>query len=175
MKLLLFFLLIINASYGQLTATIPINLTMPSIAILDIEPIPTAFTLNLTAPTEAGNPAVSTVNNSKWINFTSAVPLGTTRRITVQYFGILPSGLNIRLNTSAYSGSGAGPRGNAVSLITLSAVSQTVINNIGGAFTGNGSSNGYNLSYSLTISNYSLLRFQSSPSPITITYTMIDN
>lgn len=151
-----------------------VSLTLPSIALLDIAPNNTAFNLNMVAPTEAGNIiVVSNTNNSKWINFTSAVATGITRRITAQVSGSLPNGVNLKLITSNYAGSGAGILGISLGTIYLTNTAQTVVNNIGGAFTGDGSNNGYNLNYSIEIANYDLLRSQTTT--FTIIYTILDN
>jgi len=169
----LIFFLIINETFGQ-TSSVGVSFSLPSVALLDIEPNTNSINLSLTAPTEAGSMVTNTAsNNTKWINFSSAVTAGQTRRVSAQISGVMPNGLNLVLNTSTYSGSGAGTLGNRVSPITLTASSQTIINGIGGAFTGNGASNGYNLTFTLSISNYGQLRSQSST--VSIIYTLIDN
>lgn len=169
----LIFLLILNDSIGQ-TSSVGVSFSLPSVALLDIEPNTNSINLSLTAPTEAGSMVSNTAsNNTKWINFSSAVTPGQTRRVSAQISGVMPNGLNLVLNTSTYSGSGAGTLGNRVSPVTLTASSQTIINGIGGAYTGNGASNGYNLTFTLSISNYSQLRSQSST--VSIIYTLIDN
>lgn len=169
----LIFLLILNDSFGQ-ASSVGVSFSLPSIALLDIEPNTNSINLSLTAPTEAGSMVTNTAsNNTKWINFSSAVTPGQTRRVSAQISGVMPNGLNLVLNSSTYSGSGAGALGNRVSPITLTASSQTIINGIGGAYTGNGPSNGYNLTFTLSINNYSQLRSQSSA--VSIIYTLMDN
>lgn len=169
----LIFFLILNETFGQ-TSSVGVSFSLPSVALLDVEPNANSINLSLTAPTEAGSMVTNTAsNNTKWINFSSAVTPGQTRRISAQISGVMPNGLNLVLNTSTYSGAGAGTLGSRVSPITLTASSQTIINGIGGAYTGNGASNGYNLTFTLSISNYSQLRSQSST--VSIIYTLIDN
>lgn len=175
MRFLFLFFLVLNQALGQ-TSSIGVSLSLPSVALLDIEPNRNSFNLNLTAPTESGNSLANTASdNTKWINFSSSVTSGQTRRISAQISGTMPYGLSLVLNTSTYSGGGAGTLGSRVSPVTLTAAAQTIINNIGGAYTGNGGSNGYNLAFSLSlpIGNYSLLRSQASI--VTVIYTMIDN
>jgi hypothetical protein len=152
-----------------------VAITLPVIALMDIVPKTTAFTLSLTAPTEAGNTVTNTAtNSSRWINFTSAVAPNVTRKIAAQISGTVPNGITIRLVTSNFTGvNGGGAVGSSTGTITLSNTSQTIINNIGGGFTGNGTSRGYNLTYSLQINDYSLLKAQSNT--LTIIYTMSDN
>ena len=115
----------------------------------------------------------TTTDNTKWLNFTSAVAMGTSRKIMVQLVGSLPNGINLKLVTANYTGTGKGALGNAVSTIYLSIAPQAVVNAIGGAFTGNGAGNGYNLSYFLDIAHYSLLRNQTTS--VSILYTLMDN
>ncbi len=174
MRLLsLFFFLGLSNCLAQNTGSLGVSISLPSVVLLDIEPTNTGLTFNVTAPTEAGVQATTSTNNTKWLNFTSAVAPGVTRSIRVQMTGTLPTGVSLNLVTSAYSGSGAGTLGTPVSSLVLNTTSQAVVNGIGGAFTGNGSSNGYNLTYSMTIANYALLRAQSST--VSIIYTFVDN
>ena len=170
--LVIFFISLAFTALAQTSVNIAI--TVPSYALLDIAPNNTAFNLNLIAPTEAGNLAtISASNATKWINFTSAVGVGITRRITAQVSGTLPTGLNLKLVVSNYAGSGAGTLGTSAGTLILSGTAQTAINNIGGAFTGDGINNGYNLNYSLEIANFGLLKSQSNI--FSIIYTLIDN
>jgi hypothetical protein len=174
MRLLFFLLFISTTVYGQPTASIGVRITLPSIALLDIAPNNSGINLNITSPTEGGNGVTATAkDNSKWLNFTSAVTAGASRQVSVQLLGSLPNGINLKLTTASYFGSGAGVLGRNVTPIYLTTSQQTVINNIGGAYTGNGTGNGYNLTYSIEISNYSLLRVQTNT--LSIVYTLTDN
>jgi hypothetical protein len=170
-----FIIIFINLGFTAFTqTTASISITVPSYALLDIAPNNTAFNLNLVAPTEAGNiSTINPANSTKWINFTSAVAPGITRRITAQVSGALPNGLNLKLIVANYAGAGAGTTGTSSGTIFLSGTAQTVINGIGGAFTGDGINNGYNLKYSVEIVDYSLLKAQSNT--FSIIYTLIDN
>jgi len=169
---ILFFLGLSNC-LAQNTGSAGVSISPPSVAIVNIAPNNTGLTFNVTAPTGAGVEATTSTNNTKWLNFTSAVAPGVTRSIRVQIIGTLPTGVSLNLATSTYLGSGAGTLGIPVSSLVLSTTSQAVVNGIGGAFTGDGTNNGYNLTYSLTIANYALLRSQSST--ISIIYTIVDN
>ena len=154
--------------------SVNISTTVPSIALMDIAPNNTAFNLNIVAPTEAGSiVTINPTNSTKWINFSSAVVTGTTRKITAQLSGTLPVGLNLKLIVSNFAGIGSGTTGTSSGTLFLSGTAQIIINSIGGAFTGDGSGNGYNLNYSLEIADYSLLKSQTST--FSIIYTMSDN
>lgn len=170
-----FVVIFINLAFSANAQTsVNVSVTLPSIALLDIAPNNTAFSLNLVVPTQAGNNVtINPTNSTKWINFSSAVVTGITRKITAQLSGTLPTGINLKLVISNYAGAGAGTLGTSSGTITLSGTAQIVINNIGGAYTGDGSSNGYNLNYSLEIANFTLLR--SNSTTFSIIYTMSDN
>ena len=154
--------------------SVSISTAVPSIALMDIAPDNSAFNLNVIAPTDAGSIAtINPTNSTKWVNFSSAVATGITRKITAQLSGTLPVGLNLKLVVSNYAGIGAGTLGTSSGTLILSGTAQLVINGIGGAFTGNNSGNGYNLNYSLEITDYALLKSQTST--FSIIYTMSDN
>ena len=154
--------------------SVNVSITVPNIALMDIAPNNTAFSLNLVAPTEAGNAvSISPTNSTKWVNFSSAVVTGITRKITAQLSGTLPQGLNLKLVVSNYAGSGAGALGTSAGTLVLSSTAQIIINNIGGAFTADGASNGYNLNYSLEIADFALLVGQTKT--FSVIYTLSDN
>lgn len=126
------------------------------------------------SPTEAGLPVTAPASNStKWLNLTSAVTSGATRRVSAQVVsGSIPNGVRLKLETAAFAGIGSGTFGSVTSPLYLSTTAQTIINGIGGAFTGNGN-NGYNLKYTLEIQTYS--QIQKANASFSILYTLIDN
>ncbi|PCI32105.1 MAG: hypothetical protein COB60_10100 [Flavobacteriaceae bacterium] len=149
---------------------------LQEIALLGLEPRNTNVVLGLAAPSNSGDKAaVVMANNSKWLNFTSAVRQGTSgRNISVKIEdGNIPKGLVLKLKTTAYQGGGKGDLGSNVQEITLGYHSQVIVKNIGGAFTGNGSGNGYKLTYFLEIQNYDALDVKSSET-ITVSLTLSD-
>lgn len=166
---------VIQAAWCQTTANISVNFTLPSIALLDLNSN-SAITMTFQSPTEAGAPIVAPAsNNTKWLNFTSAVAPGVTRRITAQVVsGSVPNGVRLKLETASYSGSGGGGSalGSVTSPVYLTTSTTTIINSIGGAYTGNGN-NGYNLTYTLEIQTYSQLKKTSAS--FSVIYTLIDN
>ncbi|MGH1519584.1 hypothetical protein [Chryseobacterium sp. JK1] len=159
--------------YAQ-TASIPVTMTLPIVTLMDIEPAG-SISLNFIAPTEAGNALTTpTSNTSKWINYTSAIATGgLTRRITAATNNTNIPGVSIRLQAGAATGSGGGTMGTSSGIVTLSPSPITIISGIGGAFTGNGTSNGHQLTISLLISNYALLSAQTNTS-ISIVYTITE-
>jgi hypothetical protein len=172
--LLIAFCLCQRVAFCQTITNSNVGVNLPSIAILDIEN-GGGINLNFAAPTEAGSSlGNNSSNNSAWINFTSALGVGGNRNVSAHISsGVSPSGYAIVLETASYIGTGAGQLGNRLPFVSLSNMPQKVIDNIGGAFTGNGLGNGYNLKYSLAITNYGALRKENTT--FTITYTLTDN
>ncbi len=160
-------------SFSQVSANI--GVTLPSIALLDIEPKGGMIKLKFNKPSEAGK-AIQNSESSDitWLNFTSALPLGSSRYVSAQITsGSLSSGYGIILETSSFTGAGSGVLGNSVPSVILSNSPVRIIDNIGGAFTGDGINNGYKLKFSLIINNYSLLI--SGSNFHTVIFTLTDN
>lgn len=171
-KLTIIFIILAFKTFAQTSANIAI--IVPSYALLDIAANNTAFNLNLIAPTDGGNSTtINPTNSTKWINFTSAVAPGITRKITAQISGTVPAGLNLKLLISPYTGAGGGTLGTSAGTLNLNGSAQIVVNNIGGAFTGDGINNGYKLNYTLELLDFSLLR--SKTTTFSIIYTLADN
>lgn len=172
------FLLIVSFSTAAQSAngSATVTLTLSEIALLDIEPNNSPIALTIDPPIEAGNSINSTtVNNAKWLNYTSAVATGSSRNIAVQITsGSLPSGVSLSLNASSFAGVGMGTTGVSTGSVTLSGSPQVIISGIGGAYTGNGTNNGHSLNYSLNVANINLLK-QEAGSTVTVTFTLIDN
>lgn len=150
-----------------------IALTLPVVTLLDIEPAGT-FTLNFTAPTEAGQALTApAANTTKWINYTSAIASGgLTRRITASINQLVP-GVSIRVQAAAASGSGGGTLGTSAGQVTLSTTATNIITGIGGAFTGNGANNGHRLTISVAVNTYANLSALTNSS-VVITYTITE-
>jgi len=149
---------------------------LQEIALLDMKPSNTNVTLALVAPKDSGEKAgIIMANNSKWLNFTSAIRKGASaRNVTVKIDGgNIPKGLLLKLNTAPCQGRGKGVLGNNVHVITLSHRSQSIVQNIGGAYTGNGVGNGYKLTYFLEIQNYNDLDINASET-ISVSLTLSD-
>jgi len=102
-----------SIDFAQTTENRTVAVTLPVVTLLDIEPTGT-ITLNFAAPTEAGQPVtVPASNNTKWINYTSAIASRElTTRITASVNQVIPC-LNITVQAAADSGSGGGTLGTA--------------------------------------------------------------
>lgn len=166
-----------SGAAAQTTGTATVSFTLPVVAIMDMESASSKnISLVLSGPAEAGNVvALPAANSALWLNLTSAVAASQTRRVTAQILGSIPAGISVNLLVSGPSGSGGGgsARGTPVSSVALNNAAQTVISNIGGAYTGNGVNNGFQLNYSAALQNYSQLR--SGSGTFTVVYTLIDN
>ncbi|NQU87575.1 MAG: hypothetical protein HQ541_17615 [Mariniphaga sp.] len=154
-----------------------VSISIPQVALLDLEGT-SSFTLEPTPPAEAGNPFdfSTATNNNVWINYSSIVASGSTRTVSASITtGTIPSGLELKVTTGSASATGNGTKGSPSSQITLSGTAQTIISGIESCWTGNGASNGHNLTYQLDLTgaaNYGLL-VETNPS-VTVTYTITD-
>ncbi len=147
-------------TFGQFSASHAICVTIPEIAILDIEPNNATINLSLDAATEGGAAITpSRADASKWLNYTSAiVPNGASRAIAAQISGSnFPEGLQLYLEAGNYNGNGGGTLGKSTGKMALDSSPKTIINDIGRSYTGNGNNNGHQLTYSLAISDYEKL------------------
>lgn len=158
------------SSAAQTTGSKNVTLTLPTIALLDVEPTG-LINMNFTAPTEAGRSLVNpTPNTSKWINYTSAITAGGNNRIITASINQTIPGIDIKLTAASASG-GAGALGTTVGQVVLTTVAKTIISGIGGAYTGNGTSVGHQLTITATPNNYASLSSSNSTS-IIIRYTI---
>jgi len=163
---------------SQSTAGSDCSLTIPAIALLDIEPANPPIVLYLDPPSEAGAPLTigdGGANSTKWLNYTSALMAdGPARTVTVKVTsGTVPPGVNLRVQAGPYTGAGAGTLGLSAGLVTLDNTAKTILTGIGGSYTGDGPNNGHLLTYSISIADYSLLDFSSS-AVLQVTYTISD-
>jgi len=169
----------VSAQNDLATDNHTITISIPEVAIVDIEPAATKnITLGYTAPTEAGNPVLPpTANTSLWLNYSSIKSVADpTRTVSVKLTALIP-GVDIKVTAANATGSGGGTTGTG-STKTLTAVDQILISGIGSAYTGNGASNGHNLTYELVsvggVASYADLQ-ASAGTAATVNYTISDN
>ncbi len=159
---------------AQNTGSALASIQLSPIALMDIEPNNSSVILNVSPVTEAGTMNTTFMsNNIKWINFSSSLaPSSPNRTILVGVAsGNLPAGVRVKIQTSPYSGTGNGSLGTQTNEITISSTYQTLINNIGAGFTGNGINNGYMIRYVLEISDFRLLDFNNSQT-VSVSYIL---
>lgn len=165
--------------HSQTVANRTVSFTLPEVVLLDVEPSgSSSISLILTVDPESGQPVsvTSATNTSLWINYSSCIPTGgNSRTITAQVSsGTIPSGINIVLSASAYSGTGAGTFGTSSGSVNLSGSPQVIVSGIGGCYTGNGINNGHRLNYSVNVSSYQNLQHNQS-NTLQIAFTLTDN
>lgn len=169
-----------GALYAQAdgtTATHNITVTIPEVALVDLEG-GTAVTLAFPTPTEAGAAFdVSTVtNNSLWLNYSSIVASAgeTSRIVKVKLGSKQTNGLDVRLLAAAQAG-GTGTTGTPSAMLTLTTSDQDLISAIGSCYTGNGTSSGHQLTYSLNINDVAALKHDLDDNAVVVTFTITDN
>ena len=155
---------------SQTTGSRNIILNLPVVTLLDIEPNTNSITINFTASSEAGNPITNpSPNTTKWLNYTSSITQGgSTKNVSVVLNQTIP-GINIQLQAGNATG-GGGALGTPFGLVTVSTTPVNIITGIGGAYTGNGSGNGHQLTFSFTVSDYSDLVQMNQT--VNVTYTI---
>lgn len=171
----------VNAQVDNVDAH-DITITIPEVALLDIEPNASTITMGPAAPTEEGDPIdfSAATDNTLWMNYSSIIGSTTepSRDVTVAITaGTLPGGMNLKVLAAADAGNGAGTVGTATAEVTLSGTAQNVVAGVGSCYTGTGTTNGHQLTYTLEQSapaNYGDLDFDDATT-LTITYTLTDN
>lgn len=176
-----------NASFAQADSKIAshlVTISIPEVALLDLEAATTSITLAGTNPTEAGDPMTfgpAATNATIWMNYSSIVKKDKLRNVSVAITaGTVPTGLKLTVLASAASAEGAGTKGTAlVAAHTLTGTATSLVSGIGSTYTGDGVNKGRNLTYKLdyatdAATDYASLNFD-TVLPITITYTLSDN
>ena len=162
----------ISAAYSQNSDSHQVSISIPTIALLDIESAGVNdITLTMTAPSEAGDGLADQTDNSLWLNVTSIVATGNTRDISVSVDAV-PAGIDLKVVSAAYSGSGFGSWGSVGGEIKLSTSSQNLVTGIKSGYTLNGENNGYNLTYTATPNTSTFGDLESGNTDITVTYTL---
>jgi hypothetical protein len=159
---------------AQAQESTEVGVSMPEIAMLDLEPTGAEVLLEIKSPNGAGT-FTKNANSiqSKWINYTSAVRKGQVRDIFVQIeYGSVPPGMSMFVEASSVLG-GAGQIGKTAGKMLLSYSPQRLVQGIGGAYTGNGAKNGHPLSYFLEINKVAELDYNAS-NKVGIVFTFID-
>ena len=185
---------VINAQDDTGNASHDVTITIPTLAIVDIE-TELNEPINL-APTFSNMEAGAKVDfstatdNSSWLNYTSIIrgdgnanenasgsaSVNVTHKITAQMTtGTLPSGMSLKLTVAPVTG-GIGIRGTSEATnLTLTDGIQNVVTGIESCYTGNGVNAGHQLTYKLAIADtdaaYANL-LAKDYNDITITYTI---
>ena len=154
-----------------------VSIVIPNFAILDVEPeATTSITLAADEPTEAGT-ALNFDNATSdvlWLNYSSIIATGTTRKVTVQLDQAVPNGLVLDVTAAAHAGTGGGTIGTPAATVTLSTAVADIITGIGSCFTGDGDTNGHKLTYELDSDAATYGSIVSTlGTSLTVTYTIV--
>lgn len=150
-----------------------IKIIVPEVALLDIEAQTSKdISLLFDSPLEAGEPITSNSDNNLWLNVTSIVTRGESRNITVKINETIP-GLDLKVTSINYQGSGYGYWGTPNSELSLNTIEQILVSGIKTGVTSNSYNNGYNLKYDAKLDNTKLSELVSIDNrDITVTYTI---
>lgn len=154
-----------------------ISVVVPVVALLDLETSATRnFTACFTKPAndEAGDKIVApAANNTLWLNYTSIQAGTTTKKVNVKANAVV-DGVDIHLVAASAAG-GAGTKGTPTAGFNLSTTDQTLISDIGSAYTASGPTSGHQLTYTFIADDANYANLRSGTTTVTVTYTLADN
>ena len=153
-----------------------VTIDVPNVTLLDIELTGSKnILMAFTAPTEAGLGLANPVaNTSLWLNYTSVIPAGVTRKIVVKYTTVGLAGVDVKVTPAAPVINGGGTGGTSGAQVTLTSTAQTIVTGIGSVFTGNGVSSGVNLTYDIDAPAGSFGSLVAASTPVSVMYTLMD-
>lgn len=160
-------------------ATHTVGITIPTVALVDVEADGTkGTTINLTpdvSELEAGEAVnfSSATDNNLWLNYTSIVENNKKRNITAAISTELHSGVSLKLLAGSIS-SGKGSVGESAGEITLTKTAQNLVTAIGSCYTETGNGKGHQLTYTLDMDNEKYSDLKAENYEITVTYTITD-
>ena len=164
----------ISTAYSQSNSDAhTVSISIPTIALLDIESAGSNdITLTMDAPSEAGDALAEQTDESLWLNVTSIVGASGPVSISASLDAAL-AGIDLKVVSAIYSGSGFGSWGTVGDEITLSTSSQDLVTGIKSGYTLNGPNNGFNLKYTAAaIEHNDFGDIESGDTDITVTYTL---
>ena len=167
-------LFVLTVSAQEFTAGDNITLQISEYALIETNHAPVSLTLNTTT---AGEAAGSVSNSDVFIRISSITPGVTDREITARISsGSVPAATYLTLvSADCTTANSGGDLGAALPTpITLSAIDQTIINQISTCYTGTGYNDGYQLTFNWIpldpATNYSQLA--SGTHNITVVFTL---
>lgn len=165
--------------FAQEQTSSDVSFSIPEVALIDIEPsINNTIYFEIGTATESGTkPVISNaINETLWINYTSAQNSNGARSISAGISsGSVPSGIDIYVRASAYSGIGEGVKfGNRTGRKKLVNNPRKIITSIRNCCTGDGIGNGHLLTFTMEISKLEDINSVSNANFV-VTYTLTDN
>jgi hypothetical protein len=170
---LIIFTLFTLTSYAQSSRHNSVSFTLQSVAILSIVSSSSSnIEMKFQVPNNAGlNIVAPGTNTQNWLNFTSALATGS-RIIYVNSSTSIPSKYKLMLEVTGPLGSGGGSRGTSSGTVEIGNSLKAIISGIGGAYTGVGPGNGFQLKYTASIQQFSGLI--AGNTNIHVVYTLSD-
>lgn len=139
------------------TMTQDVSVLVEEVSQLAISGVGVPAFIISSAGTAGGQPAVAKAPYDQYLQFTSVVPTGETRTIQAHLSSPLPTGVAVRLATSAATGTGgvgvAQHEGAGDTGALLSTTPIDLITNIATGFTGDGDTDGVLLDYALEMTD----------------------
>lgn len=155
-----------------------LRLSVPEIAIVDIESGGGRIEFNLVPSSEPGGKPELRLETTEpvWINYSSSLRInGQKRSIIAQISqGVVPNGVALFLEASPPSSFGSRNQGYSNGKTQITPEPKPIISGIGSCFTGDGINMGHELIFSLEISDFSKMESIGSQE-FTILYTITDN
>ena len=151
-----------------------LSITVQEVAELSLYQGPggTHFDIGANAPQAGHAPgAVVTGASDSWLHYTSVVPSGKTRSISVSMDGELQPGMQLMLRIPMILGEGQVGSSQFSAPTVLAASPKVAISGIGSAATGTGANAGAQLAYSLSY-DVAQLTATDSPIDVTVLYTL---
>lgn len=119
-----------------------------------------SVSFDLTSLISAGKNSERIIDNTQWVNYSMAVssaePLSSISVAVAS--GTIPSGVEIYMQAGFYTGTGKGKMGRPTGKVKVDYVPKALINEIGTGYTGNGKQRGHQITLSMVITDFSLLK-----------------
>lgn len=165
---LILFLCLAAPSQSQDSHPVSINISSCSVLAL----VGGNLTLTVSAPAGGGQPPQSDTDSTCYIHYTSCLPTGQTRTLSVAWGASdsAPSGCALQLTATP---SGTPGEGSSAGQKTVTSTAQTIITGVSRCATGTSATDGANLSYTLSVSDAASLQSGENTSA-TITFTLTD-
>lgn len=170
-----------NAGSDSNEATHKIGITIPDVALVDVESEDNNLDITLQPSVEAleAGSAVDFSNvkdESLWLNYTSIVQdKNKKRKITAKLSGEeLPEGITIQLTASSRSASGKGTTGSGKTQTLSSKEAKDIVTGIGSCYTESGAKKGHQLTYKMSVDNDQYADFLAKSYNIDVLFTITD-
>ena len=163
----------LNAQLFQVESNTNVEIQFKMTALLQVVSKENVH-LNLNKVNDAGSQIESASSCEIWLNYSVSSERGIRKKITVRKStGNLPPGTKITMQAKAANQFGDGDKGFSTGLQILNAYEKTLIQNIGGAYTGSGIGKGHEIHFTLEHNDFKKLK--SGNHSITVTYTILDD